>query len=228
MIPRLTIPHYFDFGQDRPKVGDALASAGGWDALRLKTEGPFGMAEDAVAWAATARAHPELAARANKIADRADSLGARSLASYGVGGASLEYWLTREASGLELRVTEYAPGTVQLLRSYFPGAVLQHDLLADDPDDVDVHLFHRIDTEFSNAEMRQLMSKFANATVMVVATKLLTWREITYELRQRRDPNATRAGVYRSRAAFEALWKPTHDAERAGFADLDGWVLRPR
>jgi len=229
MMPRLTIPHYFDFGEDRSEVGDELSSAQGWDALRLRTAGPFGMATDAAAWAETAQAHPELQSRAAAVADRVRALGGTSLASYGVGGASLEYWLMRDATDLSMTVTEYAPETYRVLSSYLPGVnVVQHDLLADDPLDAGLHLFHRIDTEFTNPQFKQLMSKFASVTVIVVATRLLTWRDLRHELRQRRNPNATGAGVYRTRAAFEALWKPTHLAERASFADLDGWVLRPR
>jgi len=228
-MPRLTIPHYYDFGDDRAQVGDSLSTAEDWDALRVGTDGPFGIAADAAGWAAQAKQHPELRSRAAIVADAARALGAASVASYGVGGASVEYWLTQDADDLSLTVTEYAPETLRLLASFMPDATaLRHDLLEDGPADADVHLFHRIDTEFSNAQLRQIMGRFASAKMIVVATRLLNWREVKHELRHRRNPRATRAGVYRTRATFEAIWKRTHIAERAAFGELAGWVLHPR
>jgi hypothetical protein len=78
------------------------------------------------------------------------------LASYGVGVAALEALLERER--LEMSLTDYAPRTVERLRALFPEARIElQDLLVDGPlDGVDAHLFHRIDTELSNAQWRDV------------------------------------------------------------------------
>lgn len=229
MSLRLTIPHYYDFGVDRPEVGDELASPGAWDGLRTRTDGPFAMAATLDEWHEQARAHPELRYRAEEVAATCDQLEINSLASYGVGGAVLEQWLSRSAPHLELTVTEYAPDTVARLREFFPDAtVSHHDLLRDSPVPAEVHLFHRIDTEFSNRQLRDAMRRFESSTMIVVAGQLIGLREAYQELRKRRNPQASRAGVSRNRAAFDALWKQTHQAEAVSFHDLPGWILRPR
>lgn len=226
---RLTVPHYFDFGQARELIGAELSDPGSWDNLRLQTEGPFEMASTRTAWEAHAHAQGELGDRAARVAAEARTAGAQSMTSYGVGSGMLEYHLRQLEPGLELTLTEFAPETVDRLTRYLPEVVVRnHNLLRDPPITADIHLFHRIDTEFSNAEWKQLLASFREETVIVVATQLLDWRQVVRELRQRRNPNATRAGVFRTASAFEALWRPTHQATRRSFASLEGWVLEPR
>jgi hypothetical protein len=107
--------------------------------------------------------------------------------------------------------------------------VLRHDLLADPPLDAEWHLFHRIDTEFSNGTWRKILGRFRQCNVLVVATELIDFARAASELRVGlRNRNATRCGHVRNRAAFEALWRRSHDAERVQVADLHGWVLSPR
>lgn len=225
---RLTIPHYFDFGPDRTEVGSELTTPGAWDGLRTRTSGPFAMASDPAEWSEQAKAKPELRSRAAAVIEVCESLEARSLVSYGVGGAVLEYWLQR-ADDLDLTVTEFAPETISRLEGFFPDAtVLHHDLLRDAPLPGDVHLFHRIDTEFSNKELKGVMKRFSNSTVILVATSIIGWPELVSELRQRRNSHASRAGVSRSEQAFRSLWRRTHVSTPARFHDLQGWVLVPR
>ena len=65
--------------------------------------------------------------------------------------------------------------------------------------------------------------------MIVVATEIADARRIALEVRSRlQNRRASRAGWMRNRAAFEALFKPTHDATRVTFNDLDGWLLEPR
>lgn len=226
---RLTIPHYYDFGEDRPEVGDTLASPDAWDGLRTRTEGPFAMAASPESWAAQAESHAGMESRAAGIAGSWRDLGAASLASYGVGGAVLEYWLRKVAPELDLTVTEFAPETIARLEAFFPDATVRHhDLLHDGPVPADVHLFHRIDTEFSNRELKGILKRFRAATLIVVATQVIGWREFVNEFRQRRNPHASRAGVSRSIGVFEALWRRTHVAAPVTYGDLHGWVLTPR
>jgi hypothetical protein len=43
-----------------------------------------------------------------------------------------------------------------------------------------------------------------------------------------RSRRLTRAGWLRTRYAFEALWRDTHDAQPLRLYDLEGWALTPR
>ena len=112
----------------------------------------------------------------------------------------------------------------------FPDAeVHRHDLLADPPLEADAHLFHRVDTELSDAEWRETLRRFAGAVVLVVATEVATpracCRSCSCALRSRR---LSRAGWLRTRDAFEALWRDTHEARPLRLHDLEGWSLEPR
>jgi hypothetical protein len=127
-------------------------------------------------------------------------------------------------------LTDFAPQAVARLAELFPEAKVQrHNLLIDPPIDADMHLFHRIDTEFSNAQWYQVLRQFADRPVLVVATGTLGLARVLAELRSRLySRQATRAGWIRTRGAFEALWQPTHDATPRRFHDLEGWALEPR
>jgi hypothetical protein len=226
---RITVPHYFDFGADRDLVGNDLVRPEAWDALRTKTTGPFAMPDTRESWEAVADEHPILRERAEAIGDVIDSRGGGGIASYGVGGASLECWLKRLSPERPLLIGEYAPDTVERLRSIFSEAeVHHHDLLADPPLEADWHLFHRIDTEFSNAQWRQVLDGFRDQRILVAASEVIGLREAVRELRKGIRRGSTNSGRLRNRAAFEALWRSSHEAEPVEIADLRGWVLTPR
>lgn len=141
----------------------------------------------------------------------------------------LEYWLRHTDAELRLTVTEFAPETLERLRLFFPeSAVCHHNLLADGPVQADVHLLHRVDTEFSNHELKAVMSRFRRSTVLLLATEVLGPRRFVQVLRQRLNPQASKAGVSRTRGAFSALWRHSHVERPMRFNDLDGWVLTPR
>jgi hypothetical protein len=227
---RVTIVHRFDFGADRSLVGDDLVRPEAWDALRTQTDGPFALPTDRESLERTADARPEIRVRMEFVARWIDKSGARSVASYGAGVALPELWLKRLRPDLELKLTDYAPETVERLAALLPDvAVLRHDLLAQPPLDADLHLFHRIDTEFTNRQWRDILSRFARARVLVVATEIIDLRRVLAEIRNwPRTRHATRAGWIRTRAAFEGLWEPTHQIERLQLGDLEGWALYPR
>jgi hypothetical protein len=229
---RITVPHYFDFGADRGLVGENLVRPEAWDALRTQTDGPFGMPADREDWERVADERPDIRDRAQAIDDLLDRRAVRRLASYGVGGASLECWLNRLAPERELVLTEYAPATIERLRSVFPEAeVRAHDLFADPPLDADLHLFHRIDTEFTNRQWRDIFHAFRRVPVLVVATEVADSARIAAVLRalpRQWRGQATRAGVIRNAAAFEGLWRHTHTGRRMRMNDLEAWELEPR
>jgi hypothetical protein len=229
-VIRLTVRHVYDFGADRELVGDDLVRPESWDALRVQTDGPFSMARDRAELERVRDEHPEVGERMRVVDRLLRDRGAGSVASYGVGGGVPEAWLQHIAPETRLTLAEYAPETVARLRELFPGVdVQQHDLLRDPPVAADAHLFHRIDTELDDDEWHQVFRRFASEAVIVVATEIADVKRIALEVRSRlQNRNASRAGWMRNRAAFEALFKPTHDATRVSFNDLDGWLLEPR
>ena len=228
---RVTIPHYYDFGEDRELVGDDLVRPEAWDALRTRTHGPFALPETHEEWEAVADDRDDIRLRAAALDAWLDDRGVRTLASYGVGGATLELWLHRLNPERALRLTDYTPATVERLRRLFPAAEIElHDLLGDAPLEADLHLFHRIDTEFDHAQFRRVLERFRGLSVLLVATEVIGLRRVLAELRRlpRNRRHATRAGLMRTSAAFEALWKPTHRGERFQLHDLEAWELQPR
>src|SRR3954464_12051168 len=103
---RLTVRHHFDFGSDRELVGDDLVRPEAWDALRTATSGPFGIPQTRAAWEAEADARPDIAERAPALDAVLERRGVQTLASYGVGGATLELWLHRVAPRRRLILTD--------------------------------------------------------------------------------------------------------------------------
>lgn len=227
---RITVPHYFDFGEDRSLVGDDLVRPEAWDALRTGTTGPFGLPDSRGEWERLADEQPQFSRRAEIISEAIDERGGGSIASYGVGAAFLERCLNRVDPGRRLVLGEYAPDTTERLREIFTEAeVVRHDLLLDPPLDADWHLFHRIDTELSNRQWRGVMKRFGACSIVVVATELIDFDRAIGEIKTRlRNRNVTRSGRIRNRAAFESLWRRTHDSQPLDVADLQGWVLTPR
>ena len=227
---RLTVRHCFDFGGDRAVVGDDLVRPEAWDALRTSTDGPFSIAGDRSELERTAESRPEIEERARQIDAVLEARATRALASYGVGGAVLEVCLERLRPQRRLTLTDYGPETVERLRQLFPEAnVEQHDLREDPPLAADIHLFHRIDTEFTNREWRDLLRRFQRESILVVATEIADLERVARELVGRfRNRHLTQAGWLRTRDAFDALWRPTHAATPLRLHDLDGWLLEPR
>jgi hypothetical protein len=222
--------HHFDFGPDRAVVGEDLVRPEAWDALRTRTDGAFSVAGSREELERTADGRPEIGERAQAINRWLEQRGVHALASYGVGGGVLEAWLLRLRRGQRLALTDYGPETVERLRALFPEAeVKRHDLLRDPPLAAEVHLFHRVDTELTDEQWGEVLRRFADATILVVATEVATPRRLGQELLLRaRSRHLTRAGWLRTRGSFEALWHGTHDAEALRLKDLDGWALTPR
>ena len=227
---RLTLRHLYDFGSDSELVGSDLVRPAAWDALRTRTTGPFALASDREAWESSALADPPLRTRAEAIDRWLDAVGARSVASYGAGSGVLELLLHRLAPERALIATDYGPETVARLTSLFPEAeVRRHDLLLDSPLPADVHLLHRIDTEFTNDQWRHVLGRFSGQRLLVVATAVLSpFDALLQTLNRVRHPGMTRAGWARNSAAFESLWGETHLSQRLQMHDLVAWDLQPR
>jgi hypothetical protein len=195
----------------------------------MQSSGPFALPATREAWEAAAVEREDIVARARAINAWLDAVGARRVASYGVGGASLEYLLHHAASGRELLLTDYGSATVGRLAALFHEVeVRHHDLLTEPPLDADVHLFHRIDTELTNPQWKRVFDRFAYCRILVVATEVASLGRAVAELRIRlRNRRASRAGWMRTRSAFESLWSRTHAARPLAVHDLQAWDLTP-
>jgi hypothetical protein len=226
-VLKITLPHRFDFGEDRQLVGEDILHPEAWDALRLQTDGPFAIPADLDA---AADAQPAARDRAEAIAAVLDGWEAQHLVSYGVGTALPERWLQRVRPNLRLTLTEYAPGTVARLQELLPDADVRRHDLRDGPADGDAHLFHRLDTDLDNAGWREVFGAFGDARIVVVATEVMPVRQALYrwQLVRRMPTHASRAGWVRTRGAFEALWRRTHTARPFRAGDLEAWALEPR
>ena len=148
-----------------------------------------------------------------------------------MGGAQLEFWLRRLQPEIQLIVTDYGEATLQRLADVFPEAHIQyHDLRHDGPLPADIHLFHRIDTELSDEEWRDLFDRYGSASVLLVAAQMLNLKRVLLELGHRpfmKRRGASSAGFLRTRGAFEALWQETHSAQPLRMHDLHAWALEP-
>jgi hypothetical protein len=222
--------HHFDFGADRTIVGEDLVRPTAWDALRTSTQGAFALARSPAELERAARARGELTERARAIDRWFEDHRVGTVASYGVGAASLEWWLCHISPERSMVLADYAPRTVERLRELFPGVeVCRHDLRTDPPLSADIHLFHRVDTELSDGQWRETLARFAREKVLLVATEVATPRRLAYELLVRaRSRRPTRAGWLRTRDAFQTLWQGTHEAQALRLHDLEGWALTPR
>jgi hypothetical protein len=228
---RLTVPHLADFGDDTCVVGDDLRNAGAWDALRTKTTGPYAMPRTRAALEAQLDERPDLSGRAVAIDGWAEANGDGALASYGAGTGLLELALHRRSPRRRIVASDNAPEAVAKLGELVPEIEMAvHDLSADAPLEVELHLFHRIDTEFDDAGWRAVFERFRDARVLVVPGGVINVRRAVHELRtyRGRRRRQTRAGWLRTRASLESLWARTHTHARLQVHDLDAWSLTPR
>jgi hypothetical protein len=222
----ITIAHHYDFGADRDRVGPDLVNPESWDAAR-ETSGPFGLPATRAEWERAA-ARADLRERARAIAAVADELGARRICSYGVGGALVEHNLILLRPDLELVCTDYTPRALARLGEIFPEAeVRHHDLLAEEPVEADLHLFHRIDSELANKHWQSVLPGFREP-VLLVATQLLDLPGLLGELRRRLSRTASRAGYLRTEAALRALWRGSHSDRKVAVGELTGFLLTQR
>ena len=221
---RITIRHHFDFGADRerrrrrPRPARGLGRAAHTDRRRLRSRR---VARGARARAAEARRRSASArGRSTRwLEQNATSARSRRTAS---AAACSRRWLQRLRPERRLLLAEYAPETVERLRALFPGAEVRPARPARRPaaDGGRAPLPPRRHRADRRAVARGRCGASRARRVLVVATEVATpraarCRSCSCALRSRR---LTRAGWLRTRGAFEALWRDTHDARAAAAA----------
>ena len=105
---------------------------------------------------------------------------------------------------------------------------MRHDLVADPPLDADLHLFHRIDTEFDNRGWQRVFERFASVPVLFAAAGQVDLRGAFAEWRKGRRPGASRAGWVRTRPAIEGFGSERTKPTPVNLGDLPGWELEPK
>lgn len=216
---RLTIPHYFRL----PMAGD-LDGPAAWDSLRSTTS-PFAVPATRTAWECAADARPEYAERAAAVAAVADRLGVTTVASYGVGSGLLERHLVGRVE--HLRCGDFTPQAIARVAELMPEAQVQlHDLTTDPPMSADLHLFHRVDTEFTDAQWRTILGRF-DGPVLFAFSELLTPKGVVRELLTRLR-GGRKVGWFRTEDAFRAAIPARFSVERLQIGDLPGFLLSDR
>jgi hypothetical protein len=171
-----------------------------------------------------------LRARARDVAAIATRIGASSVCSYGVGTALLELNLLRAAPELELTCTDYAPLTVERLRTVFPEAtVLLRDLTDPEPPSAELHLMHRLDAELDDRAWQRVFARLP-ATVLFVPNVVIDVPAAAREVARRvlRRGRLTHAGWFRNEAALRALWSETHRDQRVEVGTAQSYLLVAR
>ena len=228
---RLTVPHYHHFRDHRDLVGEHLVDPGSWDRLRMEAETIFAFDADPEDWERRIRSDDYQRRRAEALVGWLDPLEVSEISSYGVGPAPIERWLHWLRPQWALRLTDFAPRTVERLRSHFSAAEIHHhDLLAHPPLDGDVHLLLCVDTEFSDEQWRQIYRRFDGVTLLVYPCATLSLSTVIDELRQWVATSPpTPCGYWRTGGRIEELVAPTHSAERLSGGGVAGraWLCRP-
>ena len=228
---RLTVPHYHDFGADRKLVGDDLLNPEAWDNLRIESSTMFVFHPDREEWDREITQNAYQEKRARQVVEWLDPRGIETIASYGVGPAPVERWINRLRPDWRFTLTDYAPRTVERLRSHFPEAESrQHDFINDDPLEAGLHFFCCIDTELTDEQWQLVLRNFRGRTLLIYPCATFGLLTIVGELRQRGPgKNPTRCGYWRTKGRFEELIDPTHEPQRltsrkAGTA----WLCTPK
>lgn len=225
---RLAVRRVYDFGAERSEVGSTLLSPEAWDAVR-RLPGAFRLADSREEWLAAGSTEPYIS-RATAVVGVASQLGAGSLCSHGVGTALLEQQVQHFAPEIALTCTDFAPDTVERLRSLFEGVELVQSDLRDVESlpQADLHLMHRLDQELSREEWHSVFASLSSS-VLFVPSEILTPVAAVKELVRRvLRPQATSAGLFRNEAALRDLWAPWFGDRRVAVADEAGFLLTPR
>jgi hypothetical protein len=167
--------------------------------------------------------------RAREILAIAEELGARSLCSYGVGGALIEQQIHRLDPDLRLVCADFAPRAVARLQQLFPEVeVVLRDLSRDGPLAADLHLVHRLDQELSHEDWRGVFARVQGPVIFVPSAVLGPIGTAKELVRRFRHPSATFAGWFRNEAALRDLWSPWFDDQPVTIGGLTGFLLLPR
>jgi hypothetical protein len=237
-VLRLTIRrHAFFSPPTAERLDGGLEGASAWDALRTSGADPsFGTPATLPDWESQC-SQAFLVERGAAIAEIAAREGAGAIVSLGVGGACVEYQIHLANPALSLHLSDFAPETVHRLEQLFPEAAsvsvldVLHDELPRVPEAM--VLLHRIDTEFTDDQLRRIFARVREAgyrLVLVAPTGYLTARELMVEAGRRvatgtRLRRATAAGHVRTRAVYDTFWHGLYEVRSEGRLGDGAYIL---
>ena len=167
---KCTVKHFSRFSVEKGVGGD-LNRPQAWDALRSHTgqDDPFAFPADRRQWQDKAMGNEALNRRADDLAKFIHGGGYGAVHSFGVGTAALEFLLKRRLKNVIMHCSDYAPKTVEILRGFFPEAEVGcFDMGKDRFPAAPEHglcLLHRVDTEFSDGQWRDMFGRMADAGI---------------------------------------------------------------
>lgn len=230
----MTIKHYhlFDASVSKDAFKEAkLDSPESWDMLRT-SEPLFSIPQEREAWLRVneeqIRKDGQDAKLKERGADIARLLKERNITSVfatGSGGAGLEYHILKNAPGLHMLCSDYAPQTVEILRKVFVEAesVVQFDILRDawtpvtnrSDTSTTLCLMYRLDAGFTDLEWRSIFKRLKDEGVqqiLYIPTGFLTMRGLLFRLRSRllwmlSGKHAVFSGYLRTKDTFLSFWR---------------------
>jgi len=238
---RLTLRHYYDFGDKAETIGKNLNNAPAWEALRLGKGSPdiFSIPPDAMKWRDKCLNDTLLIKRAEDILALLDP-GIKKIFSYGVGVGCLEYLLKKKNPQIILRCSDFTPQAIRYLQDIFKEAdeialfdILKGNWVSAGTDCV--HLFHRVDTEFDDGEWQwifQRMHAGGVQNVLFVPSQVLTFSQIFYHLSKNlfygiSRKKITAAGYLRTSGQLQFLFRRFYSLQKTvKIGDLVGYLLR--
>ena len=247
----LTIKHYFAFDSATALLKDGvLNSVESWDALR-QSHPHFSISEHRDEWLRAAEAQIKkdgqdsaLPLRAKEVVRIINELGIRTLFSAGVGGAGLEYQIKKLKPDLRLVCSEYSPVSVKALKKVFVecDSVLLFDMKSKDwsvaLEGVDAKkqlvLLNRIDIDFSNEELRDMLQHMYDSgiqNILFILCGRITARGILNRLfrrlqwRLRGMPYAF-AGYLRTKQTFQMFWQQLYQSSDIELPYMSGYLLK--
>jgi hypothetical protein len=243
--------HYYVFDTKGDTLkNNELNSPESWDTLR-NNDPHFSISENREEWLLSSRGlvrkdgqDGAMSRRAHEVVKIVDQLSLHTLFSVGVGGAGLEYQIKFLRPALKLICSEYAEGSVGLLKKVFCEAdsIITFDIKAGDWSKAlqgikltdTLVLMYRIDINFNNEEMSQIFRKMYDAkieNIFIVLCGTLTIRGIFNRLKQRFSwrLNSTRylfAGYLRSKKSAEDFWRGLYSCEEQTLEGLPAFLLK--
>ncbi len=238
---RVTISHFFHFGDKAHLVGGSLRNPGVWD--KLRTEGnrsdTFSIPDDVGCWQEKNLGNALLNQRVKSILPLLVPP-LKRIHSYGVGAGGLEYLIKKEKPQLFLQCSDITPQAVQRLRKVFNEAddIILFDMLKDvwvDPQEKTLHLLHRVDTEFDDQEWQLIFERMYQQkvqSILFIPSQILT----PFKIVRQQFKNfylklffrgATFAGYLRNDEQWRFLFSRFYrTVEIVKIGDLTGYLLK--
>lgn len=238
----LTVKHYYSFGKRAEAVGRNLLSENSWDAVRIDDENrdtPFSIPKKREDWIKKCINHDQMVKRADAVGKFLKEKGFKKVISYGSGACFMEYNLKNQHPDIVLECSDFSPNAVERLKNIFTEAdkiylfdMLRHDFKSENGA---LHLFHRLDADFSNSEWKDIFKRASKARITnilfvpcaidtlksLAKTIIGKWHQIIFK-----KSILSFAGYLRTKDALKNLFIDYYNlSEETTVGDLTGFYL---